>query len=64
MTGEHDQRRKDLARQVRAQEELVRRMILRETPTQADEDRLRALERQLADLESKSLQTPVAREHS
>jgi polyhydroxyalkanoate synthesis regulator phasin len=54
MSEEHNQRREDLARQIRQQEAWVRRMVMRGTPSQADEDRLRALERQLADLESKN----------
>ena len=52
MTHNFDRHRKELARQIAEQEKLVRRMIVRGTPNQAAEDRLRQLQQQLAQLKA------------
>jgi hypothetical protein len=52
MTQNFDRHRKELQRQIAEQEKLVRRMIVRGTPNQAAEDRLRQLQQQLAQLKA------------
>jgi len=46
------ERLKELERLVAAQETLIRRMIVRGTPNQAAEDRLRRLQQELAEIRS------------
>jgi hypothetical protein len=48
MAKNPDRRLEELERQIAEQQDLVRRMIVRGTPSQAAEDRLRHLQQQLA----------------
>jgi hypothetical protein len=50
MAEDSDRRLRELERQIAEQEGLMRRMIERGTPNQADEDRLRQLKEQLAQI--------------
>ena len=50
MERNFDHRRRELKRQIAEQENLVRRMIVRGTPSQGAEDCLRHLEQQLAQI--------------
>jgi hypothetical protein len=47
-----DRRLEELERQIAEQQDLVRRMIVRGTPSQAAEDRLRKLQQQLAQIKA------------
>jgi uncharacterized coiled-coil protein SlyX len=51
MAQDLDRRRRELERQIADQEESIRRMIERGTPSQAAEDRLRQLKERLAQAE-------------
>ena len=48
MAQNFDHRLEELERQIKEQDDLVRRMIVRGTPSQSAEDRLRQLHQQLA----------------
>jgi hypothetical protein len=53
MAQDLDRRRGELKRQIAEQEDLIRRMIERGTPSQVDEDRLRQLKDQLTAFQQK-----------
>jgi hypothetical protein len=50
MAEDLDRRLQELERQLAEQEQFVRRMVVRGTPSQAAEDRLRQLQRQISEL--------------
>ena len=50
MPEDLDRRLQELERQLAEQEQFVRRMVVRGTPSQAAEDRLRQLQRQISEL--------------
>jgi uncharacterized coiled-coil protein SlyX len=50
MAEDLDRRLQELERQLAEQEQFVRRMVVRGTPSQAAEDRLRQLQRQISAL--------------
>ena len=52
MAQNHDRRQEELQRQIAEQQDHVRRMIVRGTPSQAAEDRLRQLQQQLAQVKA------------
>jgi hypothetical protein len=55
MANDCERRRQELKRQIAEQEDLVRRSIVLGRPNQAAEDRLRALQRELALIETRPL---------